>query len=95
LPFSSLSAFNKENYVSEEETSESEEEEPNFLLNNFLNNFDQMNFQQKKISRCKSFCRKLKKGYGCTKSTRVFEFGSLTCFKKQRNNELTTEKVLP
>ena len=37
----------------------------------------------------------MKKGYGCTKSTRVFEFGSLKCLKKKKNNELTTEKVLP
>ena len=44
---------------------------------------------------CKSFYLKIKKGFGCTKGTKVFEVAGWTCCKKQRKYELTTEKVLP
>ena len=81
--------------MTEDETSESEEEEPNLLFNNFLNNFTLIDEKTNKVSRCKSFCRKMKKGYGCTKSTRVFQLDCRICSKKQKNNELTTEKLLP
>lgn len=40
LPFSSISALDKENDVSDEETSESEEEEPNLPFNKFINSFE-------------------------------------------------------
>ena len=95
LPFSSISILDKENYVSEEETSESEEEEPNLLFNNFLNNFTLIDEKTNKVSRCKSFCRKMKKGYGFTKNKKLFNFAGWKCWSKEGKNELTTEKVLP
>ena len=57
--------------------------------------FEQINLQKNKISRCKSFCRKIKKGYGFTKRTKVFEIAGWRWCGKQNKNELTTEKVLP
>jgi hypothetical protein len=51
--------------------------------------------QKNKISKCSSFFRKLKKSYGCTKKTKVFNTAGWTCCSKLNNDELTTEKVLP
>ena len=37
----------------------------------------------------------MKKGYGCTKKTKVLDTAGWRCCGKQSKNELTTEKVLP
>ena len=37
----------------------------------------------------------MKKGYGCTKSSKVCEIAGWTCCGKQRKSTITAEKVLP
>ena len=42
-------------------------------FDNFLVHFKQINLKKNKISKCKSLIRKIKKGYGCTKETKVLD----------------------
>lgn len=84
-----------ESDVDEVETSDSEEEESNQKFDIFLGHFNKVNFQAKKVSRCMNFLQKCKRGYGCTKKTKVLDAAGWRCCGKQNKDELTTEKVLP
>ena len=67
----------------------------NQKFDNFISHFGHINFQKYKISRCKSLCRKFKKGYGCTKRTKIFDIAGWRCWGNENKNEPTAENVLP